>query len=201
MTLLVWLRCHFFHLYFLFSALPSMSCSKYTCLFSGFNDRDVQEDVAVHGEQETFSVRVDLRGGDPKSSWRELRFPNGVYDAGLHRPEGLQSHPDRRVAGHQGIRHCHAYGYKSTPMLFWSPYTHYHSIWLYGEPLACVFYLVFPYSEPKTLGNAQFTSNIFVNFIYHTITYMRPILILCVDNFIQTDTILIWGEVMTVKSF
>lgn len=76
----------------------------------GLDDRNVQENVALHGEQEAFGVRSDLRGGYSASSSRRLRFPHGVDHAGLYRPERLQSHANRRSSGHQGVRNRHAYG-------------------------------------------------------------------------------------------
>lgn len=77
----------------------------------GLDDRDVQENVAVHGEQEAVGVCTDLRGGYPAGSSGWLRLSDGINHAGLHRSERLQSHANRRSLRHQGIRHRHTYGW------------------------------------------------------------------------------------------
>lgn len=64
-------------------------CYYSSCIFAGFYDRNVQENVAIHGEQKAFSIRVNVRRGNPKSFGGKLRLPDGVDHARLHRPERL----------------------------------------------------------------------------------------------------------------
>ena len=74
---------NFLHPSSVYSALESYEFPE------GLDDRDVQEDVAVHGEQEAVGVRAHLRRGDSEGSSGRLRFPHGVDHARLHRAEGL----------------------------------------------------------------------------------------------------------------
>lgn len=66
--------------------------------------------MAIHGEQEAVGVRVHVRGGNPKSAGGKLRFPDGVYHAGLYRSERLQLNSDWRTFGHQRLRDSHSDG-------------------------------------------------------------------------------------------
>lgn len=56
---------------------------------SGFNGRDVQKDVEVHGKQEAVGICSDIRRGYPAGSPRRLCLSDGIDHAGLHCPEGL----------------------------------------------------------------------------------------------------------------
>lgn len=76
----------------------------------GFHDRDVQKDVALHGEQEADRVRADIRGGNPARAGRKLRVPHGVDHARLHSAARLQLDPDWRPAGLEGLRNSDPYG-------------------------------------------------------------------------------------------
>ncbi|KAE8751697.1 hypothetical protein FOCC_FOCC001545 [Frankliniella occidentalis] len=67
----------------------------------------LQEDVAIHGEQEALRVRLDLRGGSEACAPGELRLPHGVHHAGLRGAAGLQPDADRRPPGLQRLRHRH----------------------------------------------------------------------------------------------
>ena len=62
---------------------------------AGLEDRDVPEDVALHGEQEAVRLRQHARGGRPPRPRRQLRFPHGIDHARLLRPAQLQPHPGR----------------------------------------------------------------------------------------------------------
>jgi hypothetical protein len=76
----------------------------------GLDDRDIQKDVAVHGEQKAVGVCADVRGGHSQGARGKLRLPHGVHHAGLHCAAGLQPHPNWWPARLQRLRNRHTHG-------------------------------------------------------------------------------------------
>ena len=70
----------------------------------GFSNRDLSEDVALYGEQETVRFHLHLRRGRQKGQGGQFRLPHGIDHAGLRRSAGLQSDPDWRAFGFERLR-------------------------------------------------------------------------------------------------
>lgn len=86
--------------------------NKYSSRFAiglGLKDRNVPEDVALHGEQEAVRVRAHAGRGRAARARRQLRLPHGVHHPRLLRPPQLQPHPDRRTHRLQILWHRHAH--------------------------------------------------------------------------------------------
>lgn len=66
--------------------------------------------MGVHAEEEAVGVRDVVRRGYRKGVARKFRVPHGVHDARLRGAAKLQSDPDQRAAGLQGIRDRHTHG-------------------------------------------------------------------------------------------
>ncbi|CAM5176737.1 unnamed protein product [Eretmochelys imbricata] len=71
---------------------------------------DLSADVELHALQAAQRLREEHGGGHRPGAELQIRLPAGVHHERVSPRPGLQPHPDRGAAGHQGLRHRHAAG-------------------------------------------------------------------------------------------
>ena len=69
---------------------------------------DLPADVELHELQAAQCVCEEHRGGHRPRGQLQIRLPDGEHHERVPPRPQLQSHTDRRPAGHQGLRHRHA---------------------------------------------------------------------------------------------